>query len=245
MKKLFKISLFGVSAILFCVVVLIALYYFTSIPEQQLNKWLGYYLPAQTGLKITVRKINRDLWRKVQLEGVSITRETKDKALPICDIDSVDIEYSLRNLLLRNISISQLRISNIKINLPMDENNKISLFEKTGKSNDGKQPALPRIDIKYFDLRNAEICLNRPNQPTVFELERFFGAFSTADRKISLRIDTLEASYPQKNLVIKKCMADLTMNEDVVEIATLGIQTGKSNIFLSGHFGKILQFIAS
>lgn len=241
MKKAIKIPLAGLSFVLFLLALLLFLYFFTAVPEQQLNDWLGYYIKDKTGVKFTVEKVNRDVWRQVRLEGVKLYIEATDEEdFLIGHIDLVEVEYSVIDILFQDFTFSDIRVSGVKLTAPVDEKGRLILPSKAKEGSKGKVK-LPKLDIAKYDFSDVEIEMFVGGKEIPILVDYLTGAFQSGDESLSLRIDSLKANCPQKDFEIESCSADFVLMGNNWFIKSLNLETGRSIIELSGNYGKLTE----
>lgn len=238
MKKAVKIPLAGLSFVLFLLALLLFLYFFTVVPEQQLNDWFGYYLKDKIGLNITVDKINRDIWHQVRLEGIKVYIETDDEDVLIGDICLIKAEYSIIDILFGNFSFSNLWVSGVKLAIPVDDRGQLVLPLKSKESSEGELK-LPKLNFDKYDFNDVEIELFAGGKEISVLVDYLTGAFQSSERSLSLKIDSLRANCPQKGFEIESCSGGFVLMGDNWFIKSLSLKTGRSTIEISGNYGKL------
>jgi hypothetical protein len=240
MRKLLKISLFGVLAVIFTIGVVTGIYFWTPLPEQQLNQWVGYYLSASTGYRITFGKINRDLWNKVELDDIAITFESENQIIPIVNIRHFETNYSIKGLLARKINLSGLAISGVSLNVPFDENKHLAIPKKARKTTDIEKPSrIPSIIIDDYRIDSVKINLSFKNNPRSLELRILKGSIKAGDSGLSAVIDSLRLYYPDASLRIDSCAGDFKYANGEFDINEFGLKTDSSRISLSGNIHNL------
>jgi len=235
MRKLFKISLFGVAAIIFTVGVVTGIYFWTSLPGRQFNQWVGYYLSARTGYHIKIDKINRDLWNKIAVDNIVITFESENQNIPIAQIRHFETNYSFRGLLERRIELSNLKLSGLIIQAPFDANNHLAIPTKSGKiSEKDKPPTFPTIAINDYRIDSVEVNLNFPDNPRSLNIPILTGSLKTGSSELMAVIDSMRASYSAKSFNIDSCSAAIKYTDGELTIEKLGIRTDSSRLAIKG-----------
>jgi autotransporter translocation and assembly factor TamB len=238
-RKFFKISLFGFSAVIFTLGVVVAIYFWTSLPEKQINQWVGYYLSANTGYRIKIGKINRDLWRRIEVDSLSVTFESDKQVIQIADLAHIETEYSLEGLISRRINLSDLRLSGLNLNIPVDSSGRLAIPRKEGQRNEPTAVDLPEISIESFRIDNAILNLDNPKNPKLINIPGLNGSLKANKDGISLIIDSLQVTYPEKNFRIDSCAATLDYNRGNLKITRLDVKTARSKLSIVGAINKI------
>lgn len=237
-KKFLKIPLAGFSFILFLIAFILFLYFFTSVPEQQLNDWLGYYLSRSIGYKVTIESINRDIWRGLNLKGIKIYYESDAKLLPVGSIGSITATYSIRDIIFYNIHLESLRIDDLDLTL-LPQQKLIAASPAKPETKGGKPPNIAGIAVDKFELNRGRLSMPLGSQEVEFEIPKLAGSFRNLGEMATLKIDTLSIMCPQKDLEIKNLAVTLSLADSAWLVENLTLQTGRSNIALLGKFGKL------
>lgn len=223
-------------AVMFTIGVVTGIYFWTSLPEQQFNQWIGYYLSAKTGYRITIEKINRDLWNKIELDNIVITFESENQNIPIAKIKHAETHYSIKGLLAREINLNNFEISGVSLNVLFDENKHLAIPRKTGKTPTGeKPPGIPSITINDYKIDSVEISLNFPERSHTINLSILKGSVKASNSRLSAVIDSLQLDYSEKNIKIDSCAAEVSYADGELRIAKFGIKSNSSRITLSGN----------
>ena len=238
MKKFLKIPLAGFSFILFLIAFVLFLYFFTSVPEQQLNDWLGYYLSRSIGYKVTIESINRDIWRGLNLRGIKIFYESDAKLLPVGSIGSITATYSIRDIIFYDIHLRSLQINDLDLTM-QPKQKLIAASASKPESKSSKPPGIAGIAVDKFELNRARLSIPLGSQEVEFEIPKLAGSFRNLAEMATLKIDTLSILCPQKDLEIKNFEATLSLADSAWLVENLKLQTGRSNIALLGKFGKL------
>jgi autotransporter translocation and assembly factor TamB len=225
---------------MFTIGVVTGIYFWTSLPEQQFNQWIGYYLSAKTGYRITIEKINRDLWNKIELDNIAITFESENQNIPIAKIKHAETHYSIKGLLAREINLNNFEISGVSLNVLFDENKHLAIPRKTAKtSTDEKPSGIPSISINDYKIDSVEINLNFPDISHTINIPVLKGSVEADNSKFSAIIDSLQIEYPEKNMKIDSCSAEISYADGELQIAKLGIKSDFSRITLSGNIHNL------
>ncbi len=238
MRHLIKIPLAGISLILFLVTLLLYLYFFTSVPEQQLNDWLEYYLPENTGYKVTVDKVYRDLWRQIKFEGIKVFKISGDKSVPIGFVNTIEAQYSIRDILFQDYHFSNFSVKDIDISLVPDDR----LIEVAADTSVRKPPSqlkLPDVIIDNIEFRNINIQAPLGGEIVDFIIPVFSGSFGSDGGLVDLQIDSINGSCPQKEFEVEYLNARCFIADDGLMIEALNIKTSRSLIGISGRFGEL------
>ncbi|GEM_PF-1456958 len=240
MKRAFKIPLAGVSFILFLITLLLYLYFFTTVPEQRMNDWLGYYLKDEIGYRITIDKINRDIWRRVRLDGIKIFCESDDNQskVQVGDIGFIEAKYSLKNIIFQDLSFSDIRVVDFNMAiLPEVKPGKLSSSEQ--KESSDKKTSIPEINVDRFDFENIKLKTMVNQEIIAIHIPKVLGSFLRDGDLISLNIDSLSGNCPEKSFEVNSCRGDFSLINDDLMIEFLALKTDISDITVSGKIDKL------
>jgi len=237
-KKFLKIPLAGLSFVLFLIAFILYLYFFTAVPEQQLNDWLGYYLSRSVGYKVTIESINRDVWRGLKLKGIKIFYESESALIPVGSIGAISATYSIRDILFYDIHLGLLQVDDLDLALPVQE----KLFSTSAVRPEAKSDQSPDITgmaVDSFALNRARLSLPLRGEIVEFEIPKFSGSFRNLADLVTLKIDTLNLLCPQKDVEIRNFAATFSLADSVWLVENLKIQTSRSNVAFMGRFGRL------
>ena len=117
MKLALKIPSYILGAVLILILAGAYLYYFTTIPESELNGWIGSMISSKENLDISVKRINRDLWNHLVLESITI-RPAEGSSAPDVDISKVELDYDISTLVKMRSKYNSLVIDSISVRFP-------------------------------------------------------------------------------------------------------------------------------
>jgi len=239
-KRAFKIPLAGVSFILFLITLLLYLYFFTTVPEQRVNDWLGYYLKDKIGYTLTVDKINRDIWRRVRLDGIKILYESDDKqsVVQVGDIGCLEAEYSLKNIIFQDLSFKEIKVVDFNMSI-LPEVKPEKLYSSEQKKSPDKKTTVPEINVERFNLENIKLVTLFKQEIVTINIPKVFGSFLSDGDIISLSLDSLSVDCPEKNFEVNSCRGNFSLIKDDLMIEFLALKTGRSDITVSGKIDNL------
>ena len=238
MKTVLKIPVAAFSLLIFLVFLLLYLYFFTSVPEQQLNDWLGYYLPEKIGYKVEVGKVYRDIWKRVKLQDIDIYLAENQKFIPIGHIESIDLEYSWEDILFKDYHFKNLIIQNADISLVPIQRREAVTDSVKNNSFTGSF-IFPGISVDNFRLENANIQVAENDSLLSLIIPGLAGSFGTDGNIVDVNIDSLSGSCPQRNFNLKSFQCKAFMIGEELMFESIQFATDKSKVLLSGQYGKI------
>jgi len=232
MRLIFKIPILATAAFIFSLVVVICLYLFTSLPEMQVNRLLGSRLLAGSGLKISIGKMNRDLWRRLSLHDISVSLAAADSIWTICRIGRAEIEYSLKEVISGSLSLQSLRIDSLSAQIDRNWLGRI----KPKSAGEKIRPAakIPRLKVADFYLSDARAQISLGEIDVDLSIGRLAGAFDSDGKKIKAVIDTLFAMDMARNLLIDNLRGKIEYSGERISAESLVLSTADSDIRLSG-----------
>ena len=130
------------------------LYYFTTLPESELNGWINSLIPGEEELIVNVERVNRDIWDELILEGVSIAPKIKNTA-PKIEISKIQLSYDPVKLFKDRSSFNKLIIDSININIP-----KFSKTDTTTKSDNDRTEFPDKANIELLEVRNVSVTIH-------------------------------------------------------------------------------------
>jgi len=237
MKKAIKIPLAGFSFVMFLIVLLLYLYFFTTVPEQQLNDWTSYYLSQKIGYNITVDKVSRDIWRRLRLDGVDIYFVNGDQLIPAGHVNSIEARYSLKDIIFKDYHFSRLEISGLELSL-LPEQKIGRIATKSPADNNGESSPLG-ISIDQVIIEDAKLRTGLGRDTIDINLPKLRGSFGSQANMFDIKIDTLAGSCPQKDFNIEQLCGEFSRIDNIWLIETLYLKTSNSMVELGGRMGKI------
>lgn len=237
MRRIVKIPLAGISLVMFLLVLLLYLYFFTSVPEQQVNEWLTYYLPEKTGYRITVEKIYRDIWRRLRLEDIRIYRVDDGELNSIGHIQTVEIKYTFKDVLFGEYNFSNLSASDIELAL-LDYGKSDKVTADTAVSKSNMNFKIPDIAIDNINLQNLNIKTLFQEDTVNLAIPYLAGSFANDGDMMDVKIDSLKAMCPQKDFQIENLSVKSFMVNDNWMIESFDLRTSRSVISINGQLGK-------
>ena len=238
MKTVLKIPVAAFSLFIFLVFLLLYLYFFTSVPEQQLNDWLGYYLPQKIGYKVEVAKVYRDIWKRLKLQDIDIYLVDNEKDIPIGHIESIDLEYSWEDILFKDYHFKDLIIKNADLSLVPIQKRKAKADSARVAQAIGKI-SFPGISVDNFRMENASLRVAEKDSLLDFIIPKLSGSFGTDDNIVDVNIDSLSGSCPQKDFNLNSFQCKAFMIGDELMFESIQFATDKSKVLVSGQYGKI------
>ncbi len=217
---------------MFSLVVVICLYLFTRLPEIQVNRLLGSRLLAGSGIKISIGKMNRDLWRRLDLGDISVNIVDADSMKTICWIGNAEVEYSLKDVVSGDLSLRRLKIDSVRTEI----DSRILEGIPRKSSGDKNKPAMkiPRLKVDEFDLSDVSAKLNIGEIDFDISIGRLAGAFEADGKSIKAAIDTLYAEDAVSGLLIDNTQGKVTYTSHMIDVESLVISTALSDLRLAG-----------
>ena len=105
MRTVLKIPIYIVAVIFLFVSGAVYLFYFTTLPEMELNNWMDFMASRNAGFKIGFERMNRDLWNRLALERITVSPVAGDGG-PYLRIARLELEYNLLEILIFAITIN-------------------------------------------------------------------------------------------------------------------------------------------
>jgi autotransporter translocation and assembly factor TamB len=204
------------------------LYYFTTLPESELNGWINSLIPGDEELIVNVERVNRDIWDELVLEGVSIAPKIRRTA-PEVRISKIKLTYDPLQLIKDRSSFRTLTIDSIDINIP-----KSPPIEDTPKTEKEKFEIPVKANIELIEIKNAYI--NIYGDDNIY-LDSLVLTSRMIDDGLDLDIHALAADLTSRNTSINLIQGHIKSNKNGYEIDSLTVVTDLSNIYLAGTTG--------
>ena len=236
MRHLVKIPLAGLSLFLFLVALLLYLYFFTSVPEQQLNDWLAYYIPQKTGYTVSVDKVYRDIWKRLRLEGIKIYHGSGENKVPFGYIGLIEAQYSISDILSREYHFRDLNITDVDISLVPDE--RVTSRQKDdGKSDEVMK--FPDMIVDNIEIQNINVQALYRGDVIDFKVPHISGSFGSDGEMVNVQIDDFSCNCPQKDFAIEHFTVSCFRTGDEWMVESLNLKTPRSKAKISGKYGKL------
>ena len=201
MKKAIKIPLAGFSFVMFLIVLLLYLYFFTTVPEQQLNDWMSYYLSQKIGYNITVDKASRDIWRRLKLDGVDIYFINEDQLIPAGHINSIEARYSLKDIIFKDYHFSSVEIKGLEFSLLPEQD--VGRATTGSRGDNNGESSSPGISVDQVIIEDAKLRTGLGRDTIDIILPKSRGSFGSHESMFDIKIDTLTGGCPQKDFNIE------------------------------------------
>jgi hypothetical protein len=229
MKKIAKIPLY---ILLFIAVIIGAaayIYYFTTLPESELNNYAQSLISKKLGLEISFNKINRDIWNRLVLEGVEIWQ--KDGSRHIAHISNIALDYDIYDIINGKFHFDALQIDSIIATWPQGGFQQFS----RGKSGDsGKKGALS-LSVENIEIGNASLAISDTNLITFNNLR---GAFGVVGDSLWVNLDSLTADWRRRDIALHSLSGRLFSVEEGYYLDSIAVDIGRTKLLISGMVGK-------
>jgi hypothetical protein len=231
MRLALKIPSYILGIILIVILAGAYIYYFTTIPESELNSWIGSMLSARENIDIRVKRVNRDIWNHLVFESITI-RPREGSTAPKVDISKVALDYDITNLIRIRSKYNSLVIDSIVIEFPAVSDSGAAILPKGYKFELPLQISIDRVYVNAID-----ITLSGGEKLNLKDL-----AFSVAAEKgrLNIALNSLAGSWPDRNIDLYSVSGDLSHDKEKLSINSFQIVTSRSSIILAGKTGNDL-----
>ena len=232
MNRVLKIPLYIIAAILVLVISVAYLYYFTTLPERELNDWLDFKALNKTGYSVSFERVNRDVWDHLSLEGVSISPGA-GKSGPSVKISRIDLGYNILQLLKGNYSLDSLVIDSVLVSLA-------DLEKATTGEKDTSRTAFspPGISVGKIAIDNVAVVLSADD---IIFLDSAVVSVMSEDESLKIKLEKFSARWPKRDFEIKDLTGEVAVAPDGLHLSDFNVVTGRSDLRLTGLAG--LSFI--
>ncbi|MCP4581401.1 MAG: hypothetical protein GY839_07260 [candidate division Zixibacteria bacterium] len=240
MKKRIKIPLAGFSFVLFLIVLALYLYFFTTVPEQLFNDWVGHYLSNKLGYRVTVSKVSRDIWKKAKFEDINVYYSSDGELKQAGHINSIEAHYSVGDILFQDYRLSSLEISGV--NLSLKSNQELDrLFSSQDEQATPGGISRPGINIDQFRFDDILLRANVGNEDIDIMVDQLTGSFGSGTNTVEIRVDSLNGSCPQKEFDLEFFAGEFNLVNENWQVEWLNLKTGLSDIHLFGRIGNLQE----
>jgi hypothetical protein len=229
MKKVIKLPLYLLLFVLVIVGAAAYIYYFTTLPESELNNYIRGLAFKSTGLDVSFQKINRDVWNRLVLEGVEVSR--RDSSLPLARIGKIEIDYNILDLLNKNYKFKSLVIDSISARMP--EGGFKSLIHQRDSGN-GKKTEIS-LSMNNIHIGEAEFSLNDTDLVTLSSLR---GSIGIEDDSLRIELDSLTANWERRDIVLHSLSGRFYSVDDGFYLDSIAAGIGQTRLLLSGKVGS-------
>jgi autotransporter translocation and assembly factor TamB len=231
MKRVLKIPLYIVAVIVLLMVSVVYLYYFTTLPERELNDWVDFKAYNKSGYRVSFERINRDIWDRVSLEGVTITPGA-GKTGPSVKISRINLKYSILELLKGRYSLDSLVIDSVLISMTEAEGPKPEREKKAGASF-----SPPGISVGDIAINDVAVVLSA--EDIIFVDSAVISA-SAEDESLRIQFKKLSARWPARDFELRGLTGEITVTDDGLHLSDVNVVTGRSRLSLTGPAGLTL-----
>lgn len=226
MRTVLKIPLYIVALAFLFVLAAVYLYYFTTLPEMELNDWIAFTASRKSGLNVGFERINRDLWNHLALEKITVSPAT-DNGGPYLRIARLELNYNLLNLLKGNYAFDNLALDSVLIFFPEKSERQESRRDSASSFSLPLSASIDRIRINDIQavLSDGDI---------IFVDSLILSASSEGSRP-ELELHSLQARWPSREFEIKAMAGKLSPTVDGFYLDDFNMVTGGSNLSFAGH----------
>jgi len=228
MKRIVKLPLYILFFICILISAVIYIYYFTTLPETELNNYFRGVAAKNTGFEVSFQKINRDIWNGLILDGVEILPGDGSQP-PVAYISRISLEYSLFDLLGANYKFRTLAIDSIYVRIPRSG---LNLPGKEGRNGSGR--TRPSFAIDEIRVTNGVFALNDTD---IVEIDSLRGSLAFNKDSLAVDIKNISADWPRRDIALRSLTGAAHSSGGRYIIDSLVAATGKSRIHLAGSTG--------
>jgi autotransporter translocation and assembly factor TamB len=229
MKKLFKIPLYFLLLIAVFVGAVVYIYYFTTLPETEVNNWLRGFSAKNLGYNVSFQRLNRDVWNGLRLEGVEISPRGGFQP-PVAFISRLELGFDLIGIVKGNYDFSSLKIDSLYARVPEEGFS----FPKSTPKEPGK-PSKLALMIDNIDLRTAAITLKNGNN---IRLDSLKASFGIKKGNLDISVKQLAGDWPERNISLHSLSGRIVSKGDGYRLDSLKIDAGGTKLAFTGMLGK-------
>ena len=230
MKRVLKIPVYIIAVLLLTIFAAAYLFLFTTLPERELNAWIGYKALGKSGYDISFERMNRDLWDHLVLDGINISPKAGVMG-PDFKINRIELKYDVIGLTKGHYSFQSIDIDTAMIELPPE-------YGPSRKEKKGDFLSLPltvsaeKINIGYISVKLA-------SGETVL-IDEVSASAAAGKEGVRIEIGNISARWAARDLEIKKLSGNIASSENGFRLENLHLITGRSGLLLNGTLGRSL-----
>lgn len=229
MRTVLKIPIYIVAVVFLFVLGAAYLYYFTTLPEMELNDWIEFTASRIAGLNVSFERINRDLWNRLTLEGITISPASGNGG-PYLRIVRLELDYDLLKLLKGHYAFENLAIDSVIVSFP-------DKFAKQD-SRRGSSPSFPLPLSASIDKIQINDILAVLTDGDIIYIDSLILSVSSEEDSSDLELHSLTARWPGRDFEIKSMSGKLSSAPGGFYLSDIRVITGRSNLSLAGHIGS-------
>lgn len=229
MRTVLKIPIYIVAVIFLFVSGAVYLFYFTTLPEMELNNWMDFMASRNAGFKIGFERMNRDLWNRLALERITVSPVAGDGG-PYLRIARLELEYNLLEILKGHYAFENLAIDSVLVSFPHKSGGEES---RRGSSPSFSLPLSASIDkIQINDI------LAVLTDGDIIYIDSLILSASSEENSSELELHSLTARWPGRDFEIKSMSGKLSSAPSGFYLSDIRVITGRSNLSLAGYIGS-------
>jgi hypothetical protein len=230
MKRIAKIPLYILLLVLIVVLAIAYVYYFTTLPESELNNYVRGLVGRSTSYEVSFQKVNRDIWNRLVLEGVEVI--PRDGSSPaVAYVSKIELEYDIFDLLRQDYDFKSLEIDSIFARIPEGGFD----FPSRPKDRPAQKPAGPSIEFDKINIRTAAVALNDTDLIAISSLR---GSFSMLDDSLAVALDSIRADWSARGIALHSLRGNLySSGKDRYRVDSLVAAVGNSHVTVNGTTG--------
>jgi hypothetical protein len=228
MKLAFRIPLYVIGIIAVIILAGFYIYYFTTLPESELNNWIASLVGSEEDITISVRRVNRDVWDHLMLEGVMVMPRGEAR-VPSVYISKIELDYDIMAVLRNKHIYRSLVIDTVLVEFPA------SAVSEEVISSGGKGVRLP-IDASIQRVFINTIEMTLPDSERVV-IGRLALSASSYDDQLDINLDNVTARWPDRDIDLYSASGNFSYDQKGVTVNNLNVTTSRSSINLRGSVG--------
>ena len=232
MKNIVRLPLYLLLALFVVILVAVYIYYFTTLPEAEINNYLRSFAGNKLGLDISIQRVNRDIWDHLVLEGVEITAQNDPQA-QLAYISRLELEYDFNDVLRGKYDFTRLWIDSLAAGTPGQFKALIPAGSRAGQS----KPSHFSLRVDDLTINFVKLALGGDD---VIIADSLRCGFAIDKGNLSAHVDNLSARWPARKTELGSLTGRLTSVDGTYKIDSVTMVLGSSNILVSGSLGKSL-----
>jgi hypothetical protein len=229
MRLAFKIPSYILGVILVIILAAFYVYYFTTLPESELNNWIGSLISAEEDLTISVGRINRDIWDHLMFEQVFLQPAEASPA-PAVYISKMELDYDFLPLIKSKSEYRSLVIDSVAVEFPAVSEYRADTTAGEWEFRLPLNASIGRVFINLIDI-------NLSNGEKI-RLDGLAFSASAKNEVLNIVLSTVSGHWRARDIDIYSLAGNFSYSSNGIAVNNMHIVTNRSAISLTGQTGR-------
>jgi hypothetical protein len=226
MRLAFKIPSYIFGVILVIILAAFYVYYFTTLPESELNNWIGSLISAEEDLTISVGRINRNIWDHLMFEQVSLQPAEASPA-PAVYISKMELDYDFLPMIKSKSEYRSLVIDSVTIEFPI-----VSEYRADTAAGEWEFQLPVNASIGRVFINSIDINLSNGEK---IRLDGLAFSASAKNEVLNIILNNVSGRWRARDIDIYSLAGNFSYSSDGVTVNNMHVITNRSAISLTGQ----------